>query len=662
MLVLIAVLLFIFPQVKEAGSPDSGANESRTKSAAYSAAAEALQNKPRVNVLFAGEIDKGLLESYQAEILTEYESISAVTVSLDSDAAARLADEEGILSVTEDQLVEKQAQQTGWAHQSIILDKKQPSGLSGKGIKIAIIDSGIDKSHPDLKVAGGICVLPSEAYGCKNDYNDDNGHGTHVAGIIAAQNNEIGTVGVAHGASIYAVKALDSIGEGTTSSILAGVDWAIKNKMDIINLSLTTDVNDLAMKAILDKAYKAGILIVGAAGNQGHASSTGSEENVQYPAKYASVIAVSATNSSKGLNRKSSVGTEIELAAPGGSIYSTYPAAIDKSDGLADGYSTMSGTSMASPHVAGMAALYMEKYPNLSHEEIRSLLQENASDLGAPGKDRLFGHGLIQADTFAGVATSASAAYTQPGVAAIKVENLPDDAIGYNLYRFGRKIVTAGTEETVLDYGSKGLVEYKLVPVNQKGEMLRQAVKLKVNFAGPALSDMDNKQWFNRNILYLYKEGVMTGYKNGTMKPYEKITRSQAITMLAKAIGLSPVTGPSPFKDVPANSFATGYVTAAKKAGIINGFKDRTFRGDQYVTRAEMSIMISRGFELQFLEGDSLYFNDMNSSIAGYQEIRNLASNRITEGYADGTFRPAEQMTRATYAVFISKAMNESLK
>ena len=289
-------------------------------------------------------------------------------------------------------------------------------------------------------------------------------------------------------------------------------------------------------------------------------------------------------------------------------------------------------------------------------------MQENASDLGAPGKDRLFGHGLIQADTFAGVATSASASYSQAGMAAIKVENLPDDAIGYNLYRFGRRIITAGTEEMVLDYGSKGVVEYKLVPVNQKGEMLRQAVNLKVDFTGPALADMDIKQWFNRNMMYLHKESVMTGYKTGKMEPYEKITRSQAITMLAKAIGLSPVAGQSPFKDVPANSFATGYVAAAKKAGIINGFKDGTFRGDQYVTRAEMSIMISRGFELQFQEGDSLYFNDINSSIAGYQEIRNLASNRITEGYADGTFRPAEQMTRATYAVFISKAMNEKLK
>jgi len=210
----------------------------------------------------------------------------------------------------------------------------------GEGVKVAVIDTGIDFTHPDIwgNYADGynaITLSTSPA-----DAMDDNGHGTHVAGTIAAVRDIKGVVGVAPRARIYGVKVLDYYGSGQVSWIISGIEWAVDNKANVINMSLGAYFSVDSLAQAVTAAYKKGIVIVCAAGN--------TSGEVNYPAKYPESIAVSASDSSDKIADFSSRGPEIAFIAPGVEVYSTSPGAS---------YSTKSGTSMASPHVAGLVAL-----------------------------------------------------------------------------------------------------------------------------------------------------------------------------------------------------------------------------------------------------------------------------------------------------------------
>lgn len=207
----------------------------------------------------------------------------------------------------------------------------------GAGVKVAVIDTGIDFTHPDLAAnyAGGYNTIITTQPPL-----DDQGHGTHVAGTIAAVRNGTGVIGVAPKARLYAVKVLDKSGSGAYSNVMAGIEWAAKNGMQVINMSLGGGGYMEAMHNMVKAAYDAGVAVVCAAGNDSGA--------VNYPAKYPEAIAVSASDSSDKLASFSSRGKELAIIAPGVDIYSTK---------MGGGYRNMSGTSMACPHAAGLAAL-----------------------------------------------------------------------------------------------------------------------------------------------------------------------------------------------------------------------------------------------------------------------------------------------------------------
>jgi subtilisin family serine protease len=256
-------------------------------------------------------------------------------------------------------------------------------GIStGDPVKVGVIDTGIDLSHPDIKsnIKGGYNAI----YPWKSP-NDDNGHGTHVAGIIAALNNSIGVVGVGPNIDLYAIKVLNASGSGYLSDVIEGLDWAVTHGMQIVNMSLGTSQNVQSFHDAIVSAYNAGVVIVAAAGNSGGA--------VSYPAAYPEVIAVSATDQNNQIASFSSRGPEVDLAAPGVNIYSTYKG---------KSYATLSGTSMATPHVTGAAALVIDtKKCDLNSDnictpaEVQQRLEQTAIDLGDPGKDNLYGYGLV---------------------------------------------------------------------------------------------------------------------------------------------------------------------------------------------------------------------------------------------------------------------------
>lgn len=261
------------------------------------------------------------------------------------------------------------------------------SVTTGDPIKVAVIDTGIELAHPDLaaNIKGGY-----NAINPRKSANDDNGHGTHVAGIIGAIDNEIGVIGVGHQIDLYAVKVLDRNGSGYVSDIIEGLDWAIAHNMQVVNMSLGTSVDIGSLHDAVKKANKAGIVQVASAGNNYGGA-------VGYPGAYVEVIAVSATDIADKIANFSSVGSQVDLAAPGASIYSTFKGWT---------YATLSGTSMAAPHVAGVAALVLTRTAKCdadlngvcSPSEVQQRLERTAEDLGAIGRDNLYGAGLVDAE------------------------------------------------------------------------------------------------------------------------------------------------------------------------------------------------------------------------------------------------------------------------
>jgi subtilisin len=231
----------------------------------------------------------------------------------------------------------------------------------GEGVKVVVIDTGLDMTHPDLagNIKGGWNAITKT-----NDFNDDHGHGTHCGGNIAALDNEIGIVGVAPKADLYGVKVLDANGSGTFDDVIAGMQWAVDNHMEVASMSLGADQGNQALADMVAAMKKGGVTLVAAAGNSGAA--------VGFPGGYPGAIAVAASDSNDQLASFSSRGPEVAEIAPGVDVFS-----LSKNGG----YETMSGTSMATPHVAGLAVLYVATHKGATPDEVRAGLAAASTKL-----------------------------------------------------------------------------------------------------------------------------------------------------------------------------------------------------------------------------------------------------------------------------------------
>lgn len=266
-----------------------------------------------------------------------------------------------------------------WGPAKIGADIAWNTTVGNSSILVAVIDTGVDWDHPDLAAN----YVPSGYDWVNRDHNpmDDNGHGTHVAGIVAAViNNSQGIAGISQ-VNIMAEKALNQTGYGFSDDLAEAITHAADQNADIISMSWGSDSNNILVRRAIRYAYDSGVLLVAAAGN--NATSERS-----YPAAYDEVIAVTATDRNDNLAYFANYGEWIELAAPGVSIYSTT---------WNDDYAYKSGTSMATPHVSGVAALIWSVFPNLTSDQVRSRLRETAEDLGPSGFDIHYGYGRIDA-------------------------------------------------------------------------------------------------------------------------------------------------------------------------------------------------------------------------------------------------------------------------
>lgn len=345
---------------------------------------------------FDNEVKKKQLNQLSkagGDVKHEFKHMNVVQVTLPDQAVEALQNNPNITYIEKDAKVQAFAQTTPWGITEINADDVQSNDTTGTGVKVAVLDSGISASHEDLNVAGGASFVDGEP----DPYNDGNGHGTHVAGTIAGLDNTLGVLGVAPEVSLYAVKVLGSDGSGTYSGIAKGVEWAIDNNIDVVNMSLGGSQGSTTLQQAMDNAYNSGVLLVAAAGNEGSYGKS-SRNTIGYPAKYNSVMAVGAVDSNLERASFSSVGNELEVMAPGVNVYSSVPG---------DSYDSYNGTSMASPHVAGAAALILANDSSLSNVDVRNLLNDTATSLG---DSFYYGNGFINVQE-AVQSTTATTAY-----------------------------------------------------------------------------------------------------------------------------------------------------------------------------------------------------------------------------------------------------------
>lgn len=295
-------------------------------------------------------------------------------------AAAKVAADPRVASVVPDHVLHTTAQLVPAGIDRLDADRSSTAAGDGRGsvdVDVAIIDTGIDRKHRDLNVAGGVNCVPGN-----RSFDDANGHGTHVSGIVAAKDNHTGVVGVAPGARLWAVRVLNQSGSGTFSSIICGVDWvtAHADTIEVANMSLggfapKGSCTDGALHEAVCRSVAAGVTYVVSAGNEAV------DTELVVPASFDEVITVSAIAEFDGRPGGrgapacpygnddefaffSNFGAGVDVTAPGVCVRSTWPG----------GYSTISGTSMASPHASGAAALYLAGHPRATPAEVKAAL------------------------------------------------------------------------------------------------------------------------------------------------------------------------------------------------------------------------------------------------------------------------------------------------
>ncbi|XHH08700.1 MAG: S8 family serine peptidase [Candidatus Bathyarchaeia archaeon] len=330
-----------------------------------------------VIVGFNGTPDLETLTSSGGIVIEVYSIIPAVHAHLPQTALTQLKENPKIAYITENSQTHA-AGTIRWAVERVGAPQAW-SQSTGAGVKVAVLDSGVGPVN-DVNVYGGYNFIDNNY-----DVTDHFGHGTMIAGIIAASTSSpLGVAGVAPDAEIYAVKVLNDQGVGTLSQAIAGIQWAVDNEMQIISMSWSLIDQNNALKHAVDAAYQSGLLLVAAAGNIGEIASG----IIGCPANYDSVIAVSATKENNVHLEMSCVGTKIELAAPGENVDSIW---------INNQVYSGTGTSFSVGYVTGTAALVWGKNPSLTNVQVRDILDKTAVDLDANGRDIFYGFGLVNA-------------------------------------------------------------------------------------------------------------------------------------------------------------------------------------------------------------------------------------------------------------------------
>lgn len=333
-------------------------------------------------IVFKKSINFKILNDYGAKNIEEMKNLNNIVIcNIEKEKIGLLEKHNDIKSIEIDSFDNLQedtvnTQSKSYAFNLTGAETFHNEGITGKGVRVAILDTGIQK-HEDLNLLGGY-----NAYDSTKPYDKDLAinHGTKVAGAVAMQNNDKGMIGIAPGVELYAVRIDDgkgAINRTIWSAQIKAIDWCIKNKMDAINCSFSSTTESMARREAFEKAYEAGIAIFCSAGNT---QPSGDEvtSTIGYPSKYPFVVTTANINSDKSRYTTSSIGRGVNFSNGGVAVNLTN---IDNSLEVSDKYQVGTGTSYASPITMGMYALYKEKYGE-SREKILQRMYVNSEKLG----------------------------------------------------------------------------------------------------------------------------------------------------------------------------------------------------------------------------------------------------------------------------------------
>ena len=312
-------------------------------------------------------------------IKKELKKHKMVAATMSKSALNKLRKNPNVESIEVDVRRKPMAQTTPYGYTMVQANQFAQSDTTAR--KVCVIDSGYNLGHPDLPGVNDGVTGQANNSAVGNWYNDGDGHGTHVAGTIAAYDNNEGVVGVYPGVDMHIVKIFNDNGQWTyASDLIDAITQCQDAGSNVVNMSLGGGSSSTTERNAMQSFTDAGMLLVAAAGNAGNSAKS-------FPASYDAVMSVAAVDSNENRASYSQYNDQVEIAAPGSAVQSTYPT---------NSYAALSGTSMATPHVAGGAALVWSYFPQCSNNQIRNALNATAEDKGSAGRDNFYGHGLMQ--------------------------------------------------------------------------------------------------------------------------------------------------------------------------------------------------------------------------------------------------------------------------
>jgi len=690
---LAAVLVVSLPVVAATGTSETNAADSPSHAEDH---VLVQLDADRVSVdLLAGAREHAVPGWYEVSV-PEGESPEEVIDSLVSDPAVKAAELDSVVQL--DPLerlaplghsppiaVDDPHRDLQW-HLTAIQAESAWADTTGSGVIVAVVDTGISTAGEDLDCH--VFVSPYNALTGSTSAVDDHGHGTHLAGTVAqCTDNGVGAAGVAPHARLMSVKVLNASGVGYLSDVASGIEWARTHGADVINLSLGCQgcKNTMVDEAI-EAAVADGIVVVAAAGNSGAGS-------VMYPASNPDVIAVGATDFRNVKAPYSNAGSALDLVAPGGDV-----ARDDNGDGHPDGvlqetfcdsdppscpssvtgsngwgYYFFQGTSMAAPHVSGAVALLLEKSPDADPGAIRSALTETALDLGSPGFDTTYGHGLVQLHDALGFdleapqwPETAQLTVTRYGERSLNLSwsaAIDDTGVtGYLVREKGTAGSPASGRQAAVGGLHPGTVHhFEVLARDEVGNWSKP-------FNGSArtaraFADTPGHTFFE-DILWMSGRDITRGCTpplNDLFCPDDPVTRGQMAAFLVRALGLT-ADDHAGFVDVPGGSTFASDIGTLATSGITRGCNppanDR-FCPEDPVSRDQMAAFLVRALGLTANAHDGFVDVVPGSTFEG--DIGALATAGITRGCNPPTndrFCPEELVSRGQLAAFLHRAID----
>ena len=512
--------------------------------------------------------------------------------------------------------------------------------------KVAVLDTGVDFGHPDFtgRIPPGHDFVNND-----DDASDDNGHGTWVAGIIAANANDgIGIAGISWQDTILPVKIMNANGTGDTSDLTSGIVWATDHGASVINMSVGGFPYSQYVHDAVRYAWNHDVVLVGAAGNN-------ATDGQFFPASYPEVISVSATQTDDEFTFWSNYGPDVDVSAPGASILTTNCQVCKPVEQDVSGdhrYTYISGTSFAAPNVAGVVALIRGRWQTMTAAQVVDRLKSTVDDLGYPGWDRRYGHGRVNALRAVG---GSSPVIPLGGGDNLEYDNTLQTArlvplgatLQPNLYPAGDVDVMA------VDVPRAGRLDITVVPVIDSRAWPWHRSSLSVDVvlniydadlnhlgtvddANPAATDRGSVQMSGPGRIFLR---VSNYTPNGNRAAYT-ISTAYVDNVL--------------FTDIGDSAFETDIVWLAG-AGITSGCSDTLFCPKQVVTREQMASFLARAMDLPAAGVD--YFVDDASSVH-QGDINSVAAAGVTQGCASGYFCPGTMVSREQMASFLARALH----